>query len=224
MSQARVAAFGGAATFLFAAVVGVLGNQLTEDAVWSWVFFVTALTIGALATSWFAFHGAKHQAPAPVDPKQTARDTRRPLYDDAKTAIGVVRDDFSEVYGWIAEHGAGSRRDEFAILVPTRGHVLHTPPFGPLSAKLDESIAAARRAVSAMEWSGVVPSEVVRKVSWFVERADQLLDTCKGAYISKQDRLQKWLRDAEELRLVLYWDAIGAMKTDLAEPASAEQR
>lgn len=58
MSQARVAAFGGAATFLLAAVVGVLGNQLTEDAVWSWVFFVTALTIGALATSWFAFHGA----------------------------------------------------------------------------------------------------------------------------------------------------------------------
>jgi hypothetical protein len=203
---------------------GVLGNQLTKDAVWAWVLFVGALLMGAVLTSLVAFYSAAAPAteasPAVLatDPR-AAREARRPYYEDARTKLEVLAEDFYEVYSWIAKHGAGARKDAFGVLEPTRGHPFHTPPFGPLSRALDDSVARARTAVSAMEWSGIVPDEVSREVSWVVESADRLHDTCKAAYISVEGRLVKWLRDAENLRLVTYWDAMKAMKQDLASPA-----
>src|SRR5664279_4802445 len=61
MSPARVAAVGGGATFVLAAVVGVLGNQLAADAVWAWVAFVAAMIVGAVVTAWVAHHAATDQ-------------------------------------------------------------------------------------------------------------------------------------------------------------------
>jgi len=56
MSPARVAAVGGGATFVLAAVAAVLGNQLAADAIWAWVAFVAMLIVGAAVTAWVAHH------------------------------------------------------------------------------------------------------------------------------------------------------------------------
>ena len=61
MSPARVAAVGGGATFVLAAVAGVLGNQLAADAVWAWVAFVAMLIVGSAVTAWVAHHAATDQ-------------------------------------------------------------------------------------------------------------------------------------------------------------------
>lgn len=213
MSKRGAVAIGGAATFLLAAVAGVLGNQLATT--WAWVAFGAVLLIGGAVTGWLTVHSA---AAPPPDPARTAREARRPLYDDARKALAAIVDDFYAVEVWVSRHGIRARADQFDVLRPTSGHVLHTPPFGPLSRKLDVSVAAGVRAVQAMEWSGVVPEKVSREVGWVVERADQLHDTCKGAYIAKPERHAKWLADAEQLRFIAYWEAINAMKADLAHP------
>jgi hypothetical protein len=212
-------AIAGAGTFLLAAVAGVLGNQLTETAIWAWAAFLGVLLLGAAVTGWLTVRSNAESAAVSTDVAQAARDARRPLYDEARKALGVLLDDFYAVEVWVSRHGTWAQTDRYEVLRPTTGHVLHTPPFGPLSRKLDESVAEGRRAAGAMEWSGIVPEPVSRDVGWVVERADQLHDTCKGAYVAKPERQAKWLLDAEQLRFVLYWEAINAMKDDLAHPA-----
>jgi hypothetical protein len=65
MARAVVTA-GSAASFVVAAVAGVLGNQLTEDAVWAWTAFGVALVMGAGLTALVAYRSTpgREQGPA----------------------------------------------------------------------------------------------------------------------------------------------------------------
>lgn len=51
MGARAIVTVGSAASFVVAAVAGVLGNQLTEDAVWAWVAFGMVLVVGAGVTA-----------------------------------------------------------------------------------------------------------------------------------------------------------------------------
>lgn len=65
-----VVAIGSAVSFVAAAVAGVLGNLLTDKAVWTWVAFGAALLIGAGVTAFVAYRTAadieQHAEPAPT--------------------------------------------------------------------------------------------------------------------------------------------------------------
>lgn len=76
MARAVVTA-GSAASFVLAAVAGVLGNQLTKDAVWAWVAFGVALVVGAGITAFVAHRSAPKPDPvagggSPGAPEQQA--------------------------------------------------------------------------------------------------------------------------------------------------------
>lgn len=210
MSRNWITAVGAAVAFVLAALVGVLGNQLTRDAVWAWVWFVAALAVGAAATVFFAVNDADPPTGPAVDP----REARRLQYDAARAALAELADDFAAVYGWVVGHGEGARTDVVEVLVATRGPVLHTLSFGPLSRALDDSLAAASNAADAMERSGVVPERVVDSVCAFVLRVDWLHDRCKSGAVANPEHLEKWLADAEDARFVRYWDAVHAIRGD----------
>lgn len=53
---------------MVAAVAGVLGNQLTRDAVWAWVAFGVALAVGAGVTALVAYRTAPEPQPEPEPP------------------------------------------------------------------------------------------------------------------------------------------------------------
>lgn len=63
-----VVTVGSAASFVVAAVAGVLGNQLTKDAVWAWVAFGVALVVGAGVTALVAYRSAGTQPEATTLP------------------------------------------------------------------------------------------------------------------------------------------------------------
>ncbi|NUT48647.1 MAG: hypothetical protein HOV94_15270 [Saccharothrix sp.] len=64
MARAVVTA-GSAASFVVAAVAGVLGNQLTKDAIWAWVAFGAALVVGAAVTAFVAHRTSSSSGPGP---------------------------------------------------------------------------------------------------------------------------------------------------------------
>ncbi len=55
VSRRAVAVIGGGATFVLAAVAGVLGNQLRAGAWWPWLAFLAVLVIGAVVTAVVAY-------------------------------------------------------------------------------------------------------------------------------------------------------------------------
>jgi hypothetical protein len=59
MSTRWVAALGGAASFVVAAIVGVVGSQLGTNAGWAWLAFCVALILGGAVTGWTAYRIAK---------------------------------------------------------------------------------------------------------------------------------------------------------------------
>lgn len=59
MSSRWIAALGAAGSFILAAVVGALGNQLGRDSTWAWAGFGVTLVLGAVVTAWMTLRAAK---------------------------------------------------------------------------------------------------------------------------------------------------------------------
>ncbi|MGW5723158.1 hypothetical protein ACWEVP_43790 [Amycolatopsis sp. NPDC003865] len=66
MGARAVAVAGSGASFVAAAVAGVLGNQLSKDALWAWIAFGLTLLIGAGVTALVTHRSlAGNQSPEP---------------------------------------------------------------------------------------------------------------------------------------------------------------
>ncbi|MEU0878059.1 hypothetical protein ABZ345_05635 [Lentzea sp. NPDC005914] len=71
MSRLTVSAVGAGATFVLAAVAGVLGNQLKADAWWPWLAFLAVLVIGTAVTAVATYRTAAVEVLQPSPPSPT---------------------------------------------------------------------------------------------------------------------------------------------------------
>ncbi len=154
--------------------------------------------------------------------REVARAERRPYYERARQCLQQIAANFDEVLRWVVQYAEGAGSDRLDYMVPKWGPVLHVPRLGPLVSALQRSIDEGYQAVEAMEWSGLVPLNVAADVRRYVMRAETLLDTVRGAYVSSLTRREKWVNDANDLRFVIYWRALNAMKNDLQSPSLVE--
>nr|WP_157528443.1 hypothetical protein [Kibdelosporangium sp. MJ126-NF4] len=92
---------GSAVTFVVAAVAGVLGNQLTKDAVWAWVAFGAALVVGAAVTALVAYRNTP--APSPTVDSEPEQTDDAPAADTASTRPRATKPLAQTIEGPVAQ-------------------------------------------------------------------------------------------------------------------------